>query len=196
MKRWTVLSLTLLIMISACGPSEAEKQATVTQLEAELSGTETAQAMNHAATLTAAAPTNTPTATYTPEPTATSTPLPLGKLSGKVFWLEGGGPVAARLYLRAVEGGKGQESTVSTNGKYSFEDVEPGTYMFEFQITFDNPVFGPCSGMSFNAGAEGISYSLKIINGEYAWVTGKSEPFSIAAGDLLETDIPFSFTCQ
>ena len=196
MKRWTVLGFTLLIMLSACGPSETEKQATVTQLAAELYGTQTAQAINNAATLTAAAPTNTPTATNTPEPTATSTPLPLGQLSGKVFWLEGGGPVAARLYLRAVEGGESQEYSVSTSGVFSFEDIEPGTYNFEFQITFDNPVFGPCSGMSFNASVEGISYSLKIINGEYTWVTGRSEPFEVAAGDQLEIDIPFSFTCQ
>jgi hypothetical protein len=37
---------------------------------------------------------------------------------------------------------------------------------------------------------------MGIINGEFAYVTGTSELFTVAAGDDLEIDIPFSFNCQ
>jgi hypothetical protein len=165
----------------------------------DLVATETAQANNDAASLTAAAPTNT--STLTPAPTITKTPLPptrlpLGKISGKVFWLEGGGPAAAYLYLIALETEETQEYAVHTNGVFSFVNIEPGTYAFIFEIALDNPVFDPCSGMSFNDEAEGISYTMGIVNGEFAYVTGTSELFVIAAGDNLNIDIPFSFICH
>ncbi|MBI9044712.1 MAG: hypothetical protein JEZ06_09515 [Anaerolineaceae bacterium] len=199
-----LFSLILLLALSACGPTKAEQASTATQLVIEQGRTMTAEAFYHAASLTAAAPTYTSTPTQTPEPTLTFTPEPtftptvplVGELSGKVYWLEGGGPVATYLYLKAVDGGKTQEYSVSTKGNFSFTDIQPGTYMYEFQISLDNPVFGPCSQMGFNAEAEGISYSMSIINGEMKLVIGKSETFRIEAGDKLEIDLPFSFICQ
>jgi len=71
MKRWIVLSFVLLLMLSACGPSEEDMQSTVTQVAAELYGTQTALAPTATATPT---PTITLTPTFTP--TVTNTPLP------------------------------------------------------------------------------------------------------------------------
>lgn len=65
MKSWIILGFTMLFMLSACKPSEAEMQATVTQVAAELYGTQTELA-----------PTATPTDTPTPTQTPTDTPTP------------------------------------------------------------------------------------------------------------------------
>lgn len=69
MKSWIVLGFTMLFMLSACKPSEAEMQATVTQVAAEMFGTQTALAPT-------ATPTSTPTITPTPTDTPTPTPTP------------------------------------------------------------------------------------------------------------------------
>jgi len=58
-------SLAAALLLSACGPSQAERDATATRLAAEISGTQTA-----------AAPTDMPFPTATPNPTATHTPSP------------------------------------------------------------------------------------------------------------------------
>lgn len=77
MKRWILLSFALLLMLSACAPSEAEMQATVTQVAAELYGTQTALAPTATITLTPTiTPTPTTTATATLPPTITNTPHP------------------------------------------------------------------------------------------------------------------------
>jgi hypothetical protein len=70
MKYWLILCIPLIFISSACTPSEAEFQATVTQVAAELYGTQTANAPTATATYT---PTNTPTATASNTPTATPT---------------------------------------------------------------------------------------------------------------------------
>lgn len=62
--------LLMTALLVACGPSEEEMQATVTQVAAELYGTQTALAPT-------ATPTHTPTVTPTSTPTATSTNTPL-----------------------------------------------------------------------------------------------------------------------
>ncbi|MGB2962515.1 MAG: hypothetical protein WBB69_00830 [Anaerolineales bacterium] len=77
MKRWIILVFVLLFMLSACGPSEADMHATVTQVAAELYGTQTALAPTATSTST---PSITPTPSETPTPTMiptiTNTPLP------------------------------------------------------------------------------------------------------------------------
>ncbi|MGB2962513.1 MAG: hypothetical protein WBB69_00820 [Anaerolineales bacterium] len=73
MKRWMGLSLLLIFLLSACGPSEADIQATGTQVAAELYGTQTALAPTITPTIT---PTPTETLTPTPTFTLTNTPHP------------------------------------------------------------------------------------------------------------------------
>lgn len=77
MKSWIVLGFTMLFMLSACKPSEAEMQATVTQVAAELYGTQTALAPTVTPTFTPTiTPTHTDTPTPTHTPTTTNTPRP------------------------------------------------------------------------------------------------------------------------
>ena len=63
--------IVLSIFLSACGPSQAELDATATQGAADNFATQTAQAPTATATFT---PSPTATATFTPSPTATATP--------------------------------------------------------------------------------------------------------------------------
>lgn len=62
-------------LLSACGPSQAELDATATQVAADIFATQTAQAPTATATFTPS-PTFTATPTDTPTPTPTDTPLP------------------------------------------------------------------------------------------------------------------------
>lgn len=76
-----LVSLLYGVLLSACGPSEAERQATVTQVAAAVFATQTAQAPTVTPTFTpsptaTATSTSTPTGTPTPLPTATNTPVP------------------------------------------------------------------------------------------------------------------------
>ena len=77
MKRWIVLVFALLFVLSACGPSEGEMQATGTQVADEIFGTQTALAPTATSTNTPSI-TPTPTETLTPTitPTITNTPSP------------------------------------------------------------------------------------------------------------------------
>jgi hypothetical protein len=66
-----------LVLLSACGPSEEEQNATGTQIAANIFGTQTAEAPTHTPTpLPTDTPTPTNTATPTPLPTDTPTPTP------------------------------------------------------------------------------------------------------------------------
>jgi len=69
MSRWFAPVILISLLLSACGPSEAEMQATTTQVAAELYGTQTALAPT-------AIPTDTPTVTPTPTETPTRTQTP------------------------------------------------------------------------------------------------------------------------
>ena len=74
MKTWISLTIALLIIsifMPACGPSQADLDATATQGAAYSFATLTAQAPTATATFTPS-----PTATFTPSPTATFTPSP------------------------------------------------------------------------------------------------------------------------
>ncbi len=61
------------LVMSACGPSQAERQATITQVAAAVFATQTAQAPTSTPTFT---PSPTPTETPTSTPTLTATPRP------------------------------------------------------------------------------------------------------------------------
>jgi hypothetical protein len=70
-------------LLAACGPSEAQRAATSTQIAADIFATQTAGAPTATATFTPSAtptdtptPTLTPTATHTPTPSDTPTPTP------------------------------------------------------------------------------------------------------------------------
>ena len=67
--------LMMALLLSACGPSEAEQAATATQVAANIFTTLTAQAPTATATHTPS-PTSTATPTSTPTPTPTETPTP------------------------------------------------------------------------------------------------------------------------
>jgi hypothetical protein len=69
MSRWFAPVILISLLLSSCGPSEAEMQATTTQVAAELYGTQTALAPT-------ATPTDTPTVTLTPTDTPTPTHTP------------------------------------------------------------------------------------------------------------------------
>jgi hypothetical protein len=78
-----ILSVFITLLISACGPSQAEIDATSTQVAADIYATQTAQVPTATKTFTptptatfTATPTQTPTATSTPVPTDTPTPAP------------------------------------------------------------------------------------------------------------------------
>lgn len=74
------LVLLLILFVCACGPSQAELDATATQAAKDQHGTQTAQAPTATPTHTnTPTPTNTatPTATQTPTASPTSTPTPL-----------------------------------------------------------------------------------------------------------------------
>jgi hypothetical protein len=76
-KKRIFLGSALIFMLSACGPSEADMQATVTQVAFELFGTQTALAPTATLTFTPTiTPTPTDTATPTATPTVTNTPRP------------------------------------------------------------------------------------------------------------------------
>lgn len=100
--------------------------------------------------------------------------------------------MAGMLYL---EGPSSSRSSVSTNGQFSFTDLEPGTYNFRLEVDIGNPVFGPCSSMTFNNGAEGYTYSARIIMGEFQTVIATSPSFEVVSGEL-ELYVPFSFVCN
>ncbi len=71
------ISLLIVIMVSACGPSQAALDATTTQIAADIFATQTAQAPTITPTFTPSlTPTLTWTPTRTPLPTNTSTPIP------------------------------------------------------------------------------------------------------------------------
>ncbi len=70
------------VLLSACGPSEAESKATVTQVAAAVFATQTAQAPTGTPTFTPSpTPTETPTNTPTVPPTVTNTPTPTNTLT-------------------------------------------------------------------------------------------------------------------
>jgi hypothetical protein len=74
MKNRMLIIITILLVISvlsACAPSQMQKDATVTSVAGSIYGTETALAPTSTST-----PTRTPTPTTTPTPTATATPTP------------------------------------------------------------------------------------------------------------------------
>jgi hypothetical protein len=78
-KRSTYLGILLLagVVLSGCGPSQAELHATATQVSAAAFATQTAQAPTTTPTYTPSpTPTMTPTPTATPMPTNTPTPTP------------------------------------------------------------------------------------------------------------------------
>ncbi len=69
MRTHVILTLAVLLItvtLSACGPSQAEQDATITRIAADVLATQTAEA---------------PTLTFTPTPTATSTPTPTPTLT-------------------------------------------------------------------------------------------------------------------
>ena len=68
-----LIYLLAVIILAACGPSQAELDAQATQVAADLSATQTAEAPTPTPTPTVTS-TNTPTATHTPLPTNTPTP--------------------------------------------------------------------------------------------------------------------------
>lgn len=69
------LSLFLCVVLAACGPSQAETDATSTQIVANVFATQTAEAPTATNTFTPS-PTATATQTNTPTPTPTDTPVP------------------------------------------------------------------------------------------------------------------------
>ncbi len=80
------LSLLIVVLLCGCGPSEAEQQATVTQIAAAVYATQTAGAPTATPTFTpSSTPTVTPTSTATPTSTPTlvptRTPTPAATLS-------------------------------------------------------------------------------------------------------------------
>jgi hypothetical protein len=83
--------LLLVVILTACGPTQAEQDATSTQFAANIFATQTAQAPTATPTFTPS-PTATATATSTPTPTATNTstptPTPTPGLSSAVLTIE------------------------------------------------------------------------------------------------------------
>lgn len=76
-----IISLLISVILSACGPSQAELDATATQVAANIFATQTAQAPTATPTFTPSpSPTATPTATPTPTSTPTITPTPTPRL--------------------------------------------------------------------------------------------------------------------
>jgi hypothetical protein len=75
-RRWLVVCFAVIVVLGACGPSQAELDAQSTQAAREIFSTQTQAAEYEHATQTAAAPTATPTPTSTPVPTATPTARP------------------------------------------------------------------------------------------------------------------------
>jgi parallel beta-helix repeat protein len=93
------------LVLAACGPSQADQEATATQI-----------ATNIFATQTAAVPTSTPTATATPTPTVTSTPTPTP------------GPVTVRLSPDGSGDYPSLEAAVDAVTAESTLILAPGTY--------------------------------------------------------------------
>jgi hypothetical protein len=77
--RISLMLLIIALCLAACGPSQAELEATTTHAQAEINATQTAAAPTSTSTPTSTM-TPTPTSTHTPTPTAspteTSTPTP------------------------------------------------------------------------------------------------------------------------
>lgn len=74
---WILISLVIAGLMSACGPSQAEQEATVTRVAERIFATQTAQAPTATMTFTPSpTPTEAPTSTPTPLPTNTPTPVP------------------------------------------------------------------------------------------------------------------------
>ncbi len=76
------IALSIVLLLSACGPSEEEQAATITRIAADVFASQTAGAPTSTATATNTAtptattiPTNTPTATPTATAAATATPI-------------------------------------------------------------------------------------------------------------------------
>src|SRR5437868_8732352 len=83
------------LLLAACGPSEAQRAATSTQIAADIFATQTAGAPTITPTFTPSAtptrtPTSTPTVTQTPTPsdTPTSTPTPAPVLMALALTLD------------------------------------------------------------------------------------------------------------
>jgi len=72
---FTLVTLLICVILSGCGPSQAELDATSTQIAANIFATQTAQAPTATPTFTPS-PTATATSTSTPTPTPTNTPTP------------------------------------------------------------------------------------------------------------------------
>ena len=129
--RHVLISILIAAILSACGPNQAEQQATVTQMAANVFGTQTAQAPTPTATYPPTPPppapptpppTNTPTSTPTNTPTPTLTPTPgLVSLALKASDLPAGFTSMDEGILRGLE-----ESFDEGASAFGFIDPEFG----------------------------------------------------------------------
>lgn len=93
--RPALVTLIMLVVLAACGPSQAELDARDTQVAADAFATQTAQAPTHTPTPQPTdTPTPEPTDTPTPEPTPTATPEPEPQ---EISWEEARANIGATL---------------------------------------------------------------------------------------------------
>ena len=133
MEKKPSLILTLLLMavlVSACGPSQAELDAQATKVAAAIFATQTAEA-----------PTATPTPTPTPSPTSTPTdtpapsPTPLPDLSGAVLMLDDLPPGFAAMPLEQLGLTPKDLSGEGFEAESVFAFLEPSTFQLIMGFT-------------------------------------------------------------
>ncbi|MBW8011699.1 MAG: carboxypeptidase regulatory-like domain-containing protein [Chloroflexi bacterium] len=181
------------VILTACGPSQAELDTQTTETAESAQATQTARAPTSTLTPTnTQTPTVSSTSTSTPTNTVTPTPVTEGTLMGTVFWADIDQPIAGVVI--ALEN---LETITDAQGSYSFDEVERGSYSLIVRWEEFAAADVPCSGTAFTINNTILGNAFAPIfrnneTGNYVVMGLFSGKVSITAGEVTELDIVFS----